>query len=64
MSEQPVAWHDLPAAQFPFTVLFLRGDTEEVVHRIEVTGPGAVEVPPLGAQLGVAITVQIVKERT
>lgn len=39
---------------------FLRADTGEVVHRIVVTGPGAIEVPPLGRRLGVRIDARVV----
>lgn len=42
----PVAFHDLPAENFPFTVEFFRGD--ELVHTIRVEGPGGIYIPPLG----------------
>lgn len=46
------AFYDLPADAFPFVIEFTRADTGAVVHRIEVTGPGAITVPGLGRQLG------------
>lgn len=57
---RPSAFRDLPAEAFPFRVEFYREDSGEVVHRIDVTGPGAVEVPPLGRELGVRIGARVV----
>ena len=54
-----VAFHDLPADQFPFEIVFTRADTGEEVQRIRVEGPGVVEVPALGRALGVKINVRI-----
>lgn len=48
------AFADLPAQEYPLLIEFLRG--EQVVHRIEVPGPGAVSIPKLGAGLGVRLT--------
>lgn len=64
MSDRPTVFHDLPAEDFPFTVEFLRVDTEEVVHRIRVTGPGAVEIPPLAKIHGVEMKVRIVRDES
>lgn len=43
---KPTAFHDLPAHAFPVTIEFFTQDGT-VVHRIEITGPGAVEIPAL-----------------
>lgn len=55
------AFHDLPAEEFPFRVEFWREDTGEVVHVIDVDGPGVITVPPLGRQLGVRVGARIVR---
>lgn len=47
-----VAFGDLPADAFPFTIQFLRHDTREVVHSIYVDGPGAIAVPALKDKYG------------
>lgn len=39
------AFHDLPADEFPLTIEFIAEDTRDVLHTIEVAGPGAVQVP-------------------
>lgn len=59
---KPNAFHNLGPEAFPFTIEFLRADNGAVVHRIEVTGPGAVDVPPLAREHGVEIGVRIVKD--
>lgn len=51
MSEKPFAFHDLPATAFPFKIEMFTRDGR-VVHEIEVTGPGAIEVPGLAAFYG------------
>lgn len=57
----PSAFHDLPADAFPFTIVFTRVDTGQVVHRIHVAGPGAVTVPALSRlHGGVRIDARIV----
>lgn len=43
-----VAYGDLPVEKFPFEVDFVAVKTGEVVHRIEVSGPAALQVPALG----------------
>lgn len=46
----PFARYDLPAEAYPFVLEFFRvtdPEATEVVHRIEVSGPGAVRVPGL-----------------
>lgn len=55
-----VAFGDLPADAFPFTIEFFRHDTGEVVHTIHVPGPGAIAVPALAADVGVKIDVRII----
>lgn len=57
--DQQIAFHDLSPESFPFTIEFFRVDTLEVVHTIEVLGPGAVHVPPLANQLGVRVGVRM-----
>lgn len=47
-----VAFGDLPAEAFPFTIEFLRHDTREVVHSILVDGPGVIAVPALAGKHG------------
>ena len=44
MTPLPVAFSDLPAAAFPFTVELLN-TAREVVWSTTVTGPGAIHVP-------------------
>jgi hypothetical protein len=51
MSEKPTAFRDLPEESYPFTVEFFTADGT-VVHTIEVSGPGAIEVPALGTIYG------------
>ena len=41
----PVAFRDLPAEAFPFTVELLKADTRTVVWTATVDGPGALRVP-------------------
>jgi hypothetical protein len=41
----PVAFKDLPAAAFPFTIELLNADTREVVWTVTVDGPGVITVP-------------------
>lgn len=57
------AFHDLPAEDFPFTIEFMRADTNEVVHTIRVEGPGVVSVPALAKRLGVEIKVRTVHDK-
>lgn len=54
------SFHDLPAHYFPFTIEFFREDTGEVVHTIEVAGPGGFTVPALGQEHGVPIGVRAI----
>ena len=44
---EPLAFHDLPASSFPFTIEILDNATREVAWSEEVTGPGAVRIPGL-----------------
>lgn len=46
-----LAFHDLPQSAFPFKIEFFNA-TGDLVHAIEVSGPGAVEVPGLRPQHG------------
>lgn len=46
------AFHDLPAASFPFTVEFISERTGAVVHTITADGPGGMTVPALGREHG------------
>lgn len=43
-----VPFTDLPAEKFPLVIRFMRDGVE--VHRIEVPGPGVVEIPGLGSE--------------
>lgn len=53
-----VAFHDLPAVDFPVVmVFFVRGGRE--VHRITVDGPSAVMIPALGRRVGQPVGVRI-----
>jgi hypothetical protein len=52
VAERPSAFADLREQDFPLTIEFIAMDTGEVVHIIEVTGPGAVEIPGLSSQHG------------
>lgn len=60
VTNTPASFHDLPAHEFPFTVEFFREDTGEVVHTIEVAGPGGFTVPALGQEHGVSIGVRVI----
>lgn len=51
MPTKPYAFHDLPADSFPFTVEALDA-SGAVVWTTEVTGPGALYVPPLATFYG------------
>lgn len=51
MSEKPTAFHDLPIDSFPFLVEFYSEDGV-LVHHIEVSGPGGMEIPGLAAEHG------------
>lgn len=47
---EPVAFIDVPADTYPFTVEIFHGDDEEGVNplfRVVVEGPGALTIPPL-----------------
>lgn len=46
----PVAFHDLPADAFPFDVVLVDEDTDEVLWQFTVEGPGAIEVPGFGGE--------------
>lgn len=41
----PMAFHDLPADSFPFTMELLDAATREVRWSVRVDGPGATKVP-------------------
>jgi hypothetical protein len=47
--EVPWACHDLPATAFPFTIELVDVDSGEVAWSFHVTGPGAIEIPPVEA---------------
>lgn len=53
------AFHDLPAAAFPLTMVAWRTDNYEIVWREIVRVPGAVHVPALAERHGVPIGVAI-----
>lgn len=56
-NEKPMAFHDLPASMFPFTIEYL--NAKGVVLRTEtVEGPGVMEVPGL-AQFYGPITIRV-----
>ncbi len=43
---------DIPLSDFPFVIEIFRvglPDAEELLYRVEVTGPGAVDIPGFGA---------------
>jgi hypothetical protein len=57
----PTAFATVPPEQFPFTVDFFRvtdPNGAHLLHRITVTGPGAVRVPALAGN-GVPVWVRI-----
>ena len=54
MTELPAKFLELPEDFFPLTVEFYQADGE-TVHCIEIDGPGAMVVPPLGDGLFVRI---------
>lgn len=43
---RPFTAVDLPPEMFPFTVRMFRGD--EQVYEVDVSGPGALQIPALG----------------
>ena len=45
MTEENVAFVDLPQSYFPFTIEYLDPDTDEVKYTATVDGPGAMDVP-------------------
>lgn len=50
-----VAFHDIPLGSFPFTVEYFRmADDKGVdpIHRVDVSGPGVIMVPPLAPRYG------------
>jgi hypothetical protein len=51
MSDKPTVFRDLPADSYPFLVEFYN-DEGRLVHHIEVTGPGAIEIPGLSDEHG------------
>lgn len=55
-NDLPVAFHDLPAELFPFTVEYLDADSKQVVESTTVEGPGAIQIPGKEA-LGVRATI-------
>ena len=40
-----IAFRDLPAGCFPFTVEYYETGTDRLLHTTEVTGPGSMRVP-------------------
>lgn len=38
---------DLPEQAYPFTIEYIRASDDEVIGKVCVTGPGAIEVPSL-----------------
>jgi hypothetical protein len=47
----PFAFRDLPADYFPLTMEFIT-ESGQVVHRMDVPGPGAIRIPGLAAEHG------------
>jgi hypothetical protein len=45
MTDRPAKFRDLPASSFPFTMTFFDEATGEQLQQLEVTGPGAIDVP-------------------
>lgn len=45
MSMTRVGFHELPEADFPFTVWFVNDDTGELLHSFTVAGSGATKIP-------------------
>lgn len=43
---------DLPEQAFPFLIEYIRASDGETVDQVCVTGPGAIEVPPLAEKHG------------
>lgn len=54
-----IAYHELPAHAFPFTLQLVNEITGAVVWEIEVTGPGAIMVPSL-RHLGVPVVGKVI----
>jgi hypothetical protein len=59
MTAEPHSFHDLPASAYPMRMVAWRADNYEIVWRETVREPGAVQIPPLAKQHGVAIGVAI-----
>lgn len=57
--DRAVAFHDLPIESFPFRVEFINTVTDEVVHTIDVDGPGTLRVPGRDALGGVPVAVRM-----
>ena len=58
MTQPPLAFHDLPAEEFPLTLRFIDAatDVEHVDERIVVDGPGVIRIPGHTAPTAVEIT--------
>lgn len=54
-----VAFSELSEDSFPFTIKFFRKDNDELVLTEVVTRPGAIVIPPLAKQLGVAVYITV-----
>lgn len=59
MADLPVAFRDLPAAAYPFTIRAFREDNGEKVWEETVDGPCALQVPALRRIHGVAVQIEI-----
>lgn len=58
----PHAAFDLPRESYPFCIEFFSvrdAEASTVLHRIDVTGPGGIQIPPLAVEHGVPIWVRM-----
>ena len=47
-----VAFRELPANAFPFTVEFFKVSDGDVIHTIVVNGPGMMQIPAIAKEIG------------
>lgn len=55
----PVAFHDLPASEYPFTIEAINSVTGDIVWTRKVTGPESVYVPPLTRMVGAPVDIRL-----
>lgn len=57
---QPVIYRRLDAGSFPFTIEALDSRDGSIVWSCVVTGPGAIDIPPLAKRIGAPVHTRIV----